>query len=30
MAKGGKNINPNLFNDKMTDDIEKMLKMDNS
>ena len=26
MAKGGKNINPSLFRDKMTDDTERMLK----
>ena len=26
MAKGGKNINPSLFKDKLTDDVERMLK----
>jgi len=26
MAKGGKNINPNLFKDKLTDEINKTIK----
>tara|TARA_R100000750_G_scaffold5263_1_gene4105 strand:- start:1144 stop:1326 length:183 start_codon:yes stop_codon:yes gene_type:complete len=26
MAKGGKNINPNLFSDKLTDEINKTIK----